>query len=109
MKAKTKRRLIHLVHKKKLVKRHTSKKVLRTFLIGLATISMGSLSYAITLNRPNISVSVNDNGGGTLIAAPSLAPQPTPQSASGPPAEVGRGSWYAWGLPDPDAITCASR
>jgi Lytic transglycolase len=109
MKAKTKRRLIHLVHKKKLVKRKTSKKVLRTFLIGLATISMGSLSYAITLNRPNISVSVNDKGGGTLIAAPSLAPQPTPQSASGAPAQVGRASWYAWGLPQPDALTCASR
>ena len=109
MKAKTKRRLIHLVHKKKLVKRHTSKKILRTFLIGLSTICMGSLSYAIALNRPNVTVAVNETGTGVKIEAPVLAPPPTPEPAGGAPAEAGRASWYAWGLPEPDALTCASR
>jgi hypothetical protein len=110
MKAKTKRRVIHVLTKKKLVKRKTSKSVLRTFLIGLATISIGSLAYAITLNKPTISVPVHGTAaGGVEIKAPVVAGPPTPQSASGPAAMTGRGSWYALGLPQPDALTCASR
>lgn len=110
MKAKTKRRILHVLTKKKLVKRKTSKSVLRTFLIGLATLSMGSLAYGITLNKPTITLPVHGTAaGGIEIKAPELAPSPTPQSASGAPAMVGRGSWYALGLPAPDALTCASR
>jgi len=110
MKAKTKRRVLHVLTKKKLVKRKTSKHVLRTFLIGLATISMGSLAYAITLNKPTVNVAVHTSGpGGVEIKAPELAPTPTPQAASRPAAMTGRGSWYALGLPQPDALTCASR
>src|SRR5215469_2225883 len=109
MKAKTKKRVVHLLTKKKLVKRKTSKAVLRTFLIGLATISVGSLSYAITLNRPTVSVAVSQSSAGLKIEGPALAPPPTPQSAAGPPAMSGRASWYAFGLPAPDALTCASR
>jgi hypothetical protein len=108
MKAKTKRRLIHVLTKKKLAKRKTSKAVLRSFLVGLATISMGSLAYAIALNKPTVSVAVHSSGaGGIQIAAP--AAPPTPQSAAGGPAQAGRASWYAFGLPAPDALTCASR
>ncbi len=111
MKAKTKRRVIHVLTKKKLVKRKTSKHVLRSFLILVATISMGSLAYGITLNKPLINVSVLHSGpGGVQIKAPvTVAAAPTPQSPSGPPAMTGRGSWYALGLPQPDALTCASR
>src|SRR5580704_13531646 len=110
MKAKTKRRLLHLLTKKKLVKRKTSRHVLRTFLIGLATISMGSLSYAITLDKPAVSVNVGASGpGGVAITAPILAPAPTPEPSTGAVAQSGRGSWYALGLADPDALTCASR
>ncbi len=111
MKAKTKRRVLHVLTKKKLVKRKTSKHVLRSFLILLATISTGSLAYAITLNKPLVSVSVHSTGaGGVQIKAPvSLAATPAPQSAGGPGAMSGRGSWYALGLPQPDALTCASR
>jgi rare lipoprotein A (peptidoglycan hydrolase) len=110
MKAKTKKRVIHVLTKKKLVKRKTSKAILRSFLVGLATISMGSLAYAITMAKPTVGVLVHTSGtNGVEIVAPSLAPAPTPQSASGPPAMVGRGSWYAFGLPQPDALTCASR
>jgi hypothetical protein len=59
MKAKTKRRVIHVLTKKKLVKKKLSRHILRSFLIGLATISVGSLAYAITLNKPTISVPVH--------------------------------------------------
>ncbi len=110
MKAKTKRRLIHVITKKKLVKKKTSKHVLRTFLIGLATISMGSLAYAITLNKPVVSVAVHSSAAsGIQFKAPEIAAAPTPQPAAGPAAMTGRGSWYALGLPEPDALTCASR
>jgi rare lipoprotein A (peptidoglycan hydrolase) len=111
MKAKTKRRVLHVLTKKKLVKRKTSKHVLRSFLIILATISMGSLAYSITLNKPVISPSIHRSGSGGLeIKAPiQIATAPTPQSASGPAVMTGRGSWYALGLPQPDALTCASR
>jgi rare lipoprotein A len=110
MKAKTKRRVIHVLTKKKLVKKKTSRHILRTFLVGLATISMGSLAYAITLNKPTISVPVHSSpAGGVEIKAPVINPAPTPQSAAGAPAQSGRGSWYALGLPQPDALTCASR
>jgi rare lipoprotein A (peptidoglycan hydrolase) len=72
---------------------------------------MGSLAYGITLNKPVISVTVHRSGpGGVEIKAPiSVAAAPTPQSITGPAAMTGRGSWYALGLPQPDALTCASR
>jgi hypothetical protein len=106
MKAKTKRRVLHVLTKKKLVKKKTSKQIVRTFLIGLATISMGSLAYAITLNKPTVSIPVNGvAAGGIQIKA---ATTPTP-GINGGPAMIGRGSWYALGLPAPDSLTCASR
>jgi rare lipoprotein A (peptidoglycan hydrolase) len=112
MKAKTKRRVLHVLTKKKLVKKKTSRAVLRTFLIGLATLSMGSLAYAITLNKPTVNIAVHSSAaGGVEIKAPTVttpAP-PAPNKALGGPAMVGRGSWYALGLPQPDALTCASR
>jgi hypothetical protein len=111
MKAKTKKRVIHVLTKKKLVKKHTSKHVLRTFLIGLSTISVGSLAYAITLNKPTVGIAIHSTAaGGVQIPAPVVHnATPTPQPVSGPPANIGRGSWYALGLPAPDALTCASR
>lgn len=111
MKAKTKRRVIHVLTRKKLVKRKTSKHVLRSFLVIVATISMGSLAYAITLNKPTVNVSIQRSGEhGVEIKAPvQAAAAPPAQPLSGPAAMTGRGSWYALGLPRPDALTCASR
>lgn len=103
MKAKTKRRIRHLVTKKKLVKKRTSRHVLRTAIIALATISSGSLAYAITLNKPVVTVAVH-TGTGQVISAPAT---PTPALSS--VVQTGRGSWYALGLPAPDSLTCASR
>jgi rare lipoprotein A (peptidoglycan hydrolase) len=111
MKAKTKKKLIHLATKKRLVKKKTSKHILRTFLIGLSTLSVGSLAYAITMTKPTVGVATHAiSPGGVQIAAPVVKPhQPTPQPVNGPAAQSGRGSWYALGLPAPDALTCASR
>lgn len=109
MKAKTKRRIRHLLTKKKLVKKKTSRHVLRTFLIGLATISTGSLAYAIALSKPPANVPVSTGSSGIELQAPVLAAAPTPEPAHGAVAQAGRGSWYALGLPEPDALTCASR
>jgi hypothetical protein len=105
MRAKTKKRLKHLLTKKKLVKKKTSRAFLRSFLVGLATISVGSMAYAITLNKPTVSVNVRSSGpGGITLANATPAPGP-----GGLPLQRGRGSWYAFGLPAPDALTCASR
>jgi rare lipoprotein A (peptidoglycan hydrolase) len=107
MKAKTKRRITHLVTKKKLVKKKTSRHFLRGFAILLATVSMGSLAYAITITKPVVNVTVHGPAAGQIVVAPST---PTPVAKTpGSPDQVGRGSWYALGLPAPDAITCASR
>jgi rare lipoprotein A len=107
--AKTKKRAVHVLTKKKLVSKRTSSAVLRSFLVGLSTLSVGSLAYAITLNKPTVGINVRTSGaGGIEISAPA-APHTTPGSISGPPAMSGRASWYALGLPEPDALTCASR
>lgn len=107
MKAKTKRRVLHVLTRKKLAGKKASRTFLRTFLIALATLSTGSLAYAITLNKPTVSVEVRSSGPVEIKAVPSAVP--TPSVATGGPAMVGKGSWYALGLPQPDALTCASR
>lgn len=110
MKAKTKRRIKHVLTKKKLVSKKASKHIVRTFLISLATISVGSLAYGITLNKPTVNIPVHGTAaGGIEIKAPTVASNTGPQGANGAPAQSGRGSWYALGLPAPDALTCASR
>ena len=112
MRAKTKKRIKHLLTKKKLVKKKTSRAFLRSFLVGLATISVGSMAYAITLNKPTVSVNVHSTapGGVTLQGTPAPAPPPvTVSSSRSLAAQHGRGSWYALGLPAPDSLTCASR
>src|SRR4051812_31222075 len=100
MKAKTKRRIKHVLTKKKLVKKRTSLRVMRTFVIFLATVCTGSLAYAIATTRPAITVGVQSGveGGRTLAT-------PVPPPGQGRPNQAGRASWYALGLPAPDSLT----
>lgn len=107
LKAKTKRRIKHLVTKKKLVNKRTSKHVLRGFAVMVATLCTGSLAYAITMTKPVITVAVHGSPDGRVVVAPGT-PTPPPKKP-GDPDQVGRGSWYALGLPAPDTLTCASR
>jgi rare lipoprotein A (peptidoglycan hydrolase) len=106
----TKRHLKRAVHtltrKKVFKKKKTARTVLRTFLIGLATLSVGSLAYGITMNKPTVSVAVKNGTGLEIKAAPSVAARPAVTVNNG---NVGKASWYALGLPAPDSLTCASR
>jgi rare lipoprotein A (peptidoglycan hydrolase) len=100
------KRAVHTLTKKKVVSRKTHRHVLRTLLIGLATVSFGSLAYGITMTKPTISVAVKTGTGLEIKAAPSAAPKP--QTVAPGNGNVGKASWYALGLPQPDALTCAS-
>lgn len=103
MKAKTKRKIHHTLTKKKLVSKKTSKFVLRSALIFGATVCTGALAYAAAVAKPTVNIAVSTSGPeGRAINAP------VPSKAPGGPDQVGRGSWYALGLPQPDALTCAS-
>ncbi len=104
MKAKTKRKINHTLTKKKLVSKKTSRMFLRTSLIFGATICTGALAYAAAVVHPTVNVAVSTAGpNGRVINAPE------PIKLPGAPDQVGRGSWYALGLPEPDSLTCASR
>lgn len=116
MKAKTKRRIHHVLTKKKLVKKRTSHHVIRTFVILLATVCTGSLAYGITMTKPVVTVSVQGSGpdGRTILAPATPTPAPATRRSFGPAPsgdadQVGKASWYALGLPAPDSLTCASR
>ena len=107
MKAKTKRKIHHTLTKKKLVSKKTSRLFLRSSLIFGATICTGALAYAAAVVHPTLNVAVSTAGpNGRVIDAPKPA---TPARRAGDPDQVGRGSWYALGLPEPDTLTCASR
>lgn len=104
MKAKTKRKIHHTLTKKKLASRKTSRLVLRSALIFAATLCTGALAYAAAVVQPTVNVAVSTSGpNGEVLTAPGKAKEP------GAPDQVGRGSWYALGLPAPDSHTCASR
>lgn len=106
LKAKTKRRITHLVTKKSLLKRKHSKHLTRSLFVGILTICAGSLAFASVAIKPVIDVSVRTVGtAGVAINAPT----PAATEASNSDTQSGRGSWYALGLPEPDALTCASR
>lgn len=101
MKAKTKKQLKHIIVKKKLLNRKQSKLLVRSLFVAVAMISTGSLAFAIAATQSGANVRLQAQlKPGTKLANP--APQ------VGGPDQIGTGSWYALGLPQPDAITCAS-
>jgi rare lipoprotein A (peptidoglycan hydrolase) len=106
MKTKTKKKLKkvhHTVTKKKLVKKKTSKRVLRGFFVAVVMVCTSGLAFAIATTKPTVSLEVHSKvkPGTTLVAE-------DPVEAQGRPDQVGQASWYAIGLPQPDALTCAS-
>lgn len=110
MKAKTKRRLKHLVGKKKLLSKKHARHFGRSVFIGLVGACTASLAYAVTITHPTIDVNVHSTLDGKTITAPVVVITNTPPArVPGGPNQVGRGSWYALGLYAPDALTCASR
>jgi len=110
MKAKTKRRLKHLVGRKQLLRKNHARHLGRSVFVGLVGACMASLAYAVTITHPTVDVNVHSTLAGKTIAAPVVTVRDTPPAPlAGGPNEVGRGSWYSLGLMAPDAITCASR
>ena len=107
MKAKTKRKIKHTLTRKKLLKRKHSQRLTRSLFIFILTICAGSLAFASVSARPVVEIGVHTSGiNGEEISAPAPASTPKPP---GSPDQTGRGSWYALGLPESDALTCASR
>lgn len=102
MKAKTKKKIRHTLTKKKILKRKHSHHLLRSAYIIVATITTGSLAFAIATTKPTVNIQIAPRNTTRITTIkPGTA-------ASGEPDQVGQGSWYALGLPEPDALTCAS-
>lgn len=87
--------------RKRVVKRTTGQKLLRSFFILIAAVSTGSLAFTINTTKPTVEVEVRTN---IAKAVEQLNPKPLERSSD----QVGSASWYALGLPAPDALTCAS-
>jgi Lytic transglycolase len=110
---KAHRLLKHAASGKRIIKHHHAKHLARGFFITVATLCTGSLALAIAATRPGIGVQLSAQlRPGTHIANP--APAPAPKAVVSPrilAVQDGRSeaSWYALGLPQPDALTCASR
>lgn len=102
MKAKTKRKIHHVLTKKKLVKKQTSRQVLRGFFIFVTTLCTSSLVFAVAITKPTVNTEIRTQlKTKSITFVPVVSQPPTEQSGSA--------SWYAFGLPAPDAQTCASR
>lgn len=104
MKAKTKRKIIHIATKKKLAKRKASRNVLRSFFIVVTTVCTGSLVFAVALTKPTVESGVNGKIHSTSVNIDVNSANVSVNAAD----QSGRGSWYALGLAQPEAHTCAS-
>lgn len=102
MKAKTKKKIRHTLTKKKILKRKHSHHLLRSAYIIVATVTTGSLAFAIATTKPTVNIQVAPRNTTRITTVKPGA------ASSGGPDQVGQGSWYALGLPEPDALTCAS-
>lgn len=87
--------------RRKVAKKRTGRLLARAFFILVAAISTGSLAFTVTTTKPTIEVELRTN---IAQAVEQLNPGPFDR----PPDQAGVASWYALGLPQPDALTCAS-
>lgn len=96
----------HAFTKRRVLKKRTAHQLFRTVFILTITTCTGSLAFAIATTKPTLTVPITPHGGRTTqITTP---PPAAPLQAPGAPDQVGTASWYALGLPQPDALTCAS-
>jgi rare lipoprotein A (peptidoglycan hydrolase) len=104
IKTQVKRRLktVHrLATKKKLLRQTAARRLARAVFVILATVSTGGLAIAISTTKPTLDIEVRTNINQAIA-------QLNPAPSTKPPDQAGEASWYALGLPAPDALTCAS-
>ncbi len=99
MRTKTKKKIKHLLTRKKILHKRHSKHLLRGVFIVVGAVATGSLAFAITTTKPTVNIKIQPNSSTTKVTDIS------PVSGAD---QVGVASWYAFGLPAPDALTCAS-
>lgn len=102
LKTKTHRHLKQLRHtatRKKLLKKRSSQRLMRSLFAAIMLVSIGSLTVAIASTRPIRGVELEAN-----LKPKSFSKEPVHTGVD----QVGIASWYALGLPQPDALTCAS-
>lgn len=86
---------------RKIVNRKTGQRLIRAFFILIAAVMTGSLAFTVNHTKPTVEIEVRTN---VAKAVEQLNPKPFERPAN----QVGSASWYALGLPAPDALTCAS-
>lgn len=98
MRAKTKKKIKHALTKKKILHKRHSKHLLRGVFIAVGAIATGSLAFAITITKPTVNIQIQPGKTTTVTEI-------RPENGAD---QIGMASWYAFGLPAPDALTCAS-
>jgi rare lipoprotein A (peptidoglycan hydrolase) len=93
-----------LLTKKKLLKRKAAARLTHAVFMLLFLLSSATLVFAIATTKPQAPLVIKTNLDSTVPPAKS---QPVPVMPAGID-QVGKASWYALGLPAPDALTCAS-
>ena len=111
MKTKTKKKIkkqlktiSKLTTKKKLVKRKTAARLTRLAFMLLFMLSSATLVFAIATTKPQAPLVIKTQLDSSV---PPAKAQPAPVVPAGID-QIGKASWYALGLPAPDALTCAS-
>jgi rare lipoprotein A (peptidoglycan hydrolase) len=98
--------LARVANRRKILDKKQAHRLWRTAFITIATTCSGTLAFAIATTRPTINVQL-DSRPNTRVTE--IAPAPTVTvKQPGAADQSGIASWYALGLPEPDALTCAS-
>jgi rare lipoprotein A (peptidoglycan hydrolase) len=90
---------------KKLTRKKTAKKLVRAFFILVMTVCTGSLFLAVATTKPTVDPSALPKFKTHSVTIDAKTGE---MKVGGTADQVGRASWYALGLPAPDALTCAS-
>jgi rare lipoprotein A len=103
--SKHSRRLARTANRKSVLRRQHAHRLWRTVFVTIATTCTGSLAFAIATTRPTVNLQVNTRPNTRIT---NIAPEAPAAKDPGAPDQSGIASWYALGLPQPDALTCAS-
>ncbi len=116
MKTKTKKKLKshlpkllkrgHKILRRKPLKKKAAQRLLRGFFIFVMTACTGSLFLAVATAKPTVDPNLRARFSTHSVTVDAATGK---VMAGGSADQVGLASWYALGLPQPEAQTCASR